>query len=213
MSEPQSAFRAAKAERSILRWVFGWHPVVGWAMVVFLTSGVGYYLGLAYELALVGLIAGGPVWYQGMRYINRHWEPLRDAYLTDVEEFGPKVLSAAGMAENAWTSLLTMAPEKRQPFVEAPNQVDATLVGLDDAGLWIYDRTSLDLMFMKAEVGTDPDEVVHFPDGNLASVTFEDGILTVEPIEETEEVRTYRTPLSAEPTELLDRVADRTRPH
>lgn len=213
MSEPQSAFRAAKAERNLLRWVFGWHPVVGWAMVVFLTSGVGYYFGLAYEFALVGLLGGGPVWYQGMRYINRHWESLREAYLADVEQFGPTVLSAAGMTEGAWITLHTKAPEKRQPFVEAPSQVDATLVGLDDAGLWIYDQTTLDLMFMKATVGTDPDEVVHFPDGNLESVTFDEGILTVEPIEETEEVRTYRTPLSAEPTELLDRVADRTRTH
>lgn len=210
MSKPKSAFHEAKGELSLLRWVFGWHPVVGWAMVVFLVSGIGYYFGAAYLFALVGLVIGGPIWYQGMRYINTNWELLRTGYLDDVEQFGPLVMKEAGMDPEGSRYLLTKSPDKRQPYVKAPTQVDATLIGLDAAGLWIYDQTTLDLMFQKASVKMDPEEVIHFPDSNLQSVTFEDGILTITPIEETEEQREYSTPLDEEPTELLAAVADRT---
>ncbi|MFP4530269.1 MAG: hypothetical protein ACLFNC_03160 [Halodesulfurarchaeum sp.] len=209
MSEKQSAFRKAKGERSFLRWIFGWHPVVGWAMVVFLLGGIGYYFGASYTFALVGLVIGGPIWYQGMRYINRHWESIRDGYMADVDEYGPVVLEAAGMDEDAEVFTLTKVPEGTQPFIEAPSQVDTTLVGLDDAGVWIYEAT-LDLMFLKAGVGMDPEQVIHFPDSNLAGAEYEDGTLVISPVRETEDVKTYRTPLDDEPEALLERIRDRT---
>jgi len=210
MTEAKSAFREAKEELTLLRWVFGWHPVVGWAMIVFLVSGIGYYFGRAYQFALAGVILGGPIWYLSMRYINANWEPLRTGYLEDVEQFGPLVMKEAGMDPGASMHLLTKSPDKRQPFVEAPTQVDATLIGLDDAGLWIYDQTTLDLMFQKGKVEMDPEEVIEFPYSNLEAVTFEDDVLTITPVEETEEQREYKTPLDAEPTELLAAVSDRT---
>ncbi|MFB6086677.1 MAG: hypothetical protein ABEJ84_07735 [Halodesulfurarchaeum sp.] len=207
MSESKSAFRAAKAERSTLRWLFGWHPVVGWAMVVFLLGGVGYYLRASYQFALVGLVLGGPIWYQGMRYINRHWESIRDGYLTDVEKYGPTVLEAAGMDEGADVFTLTKTPEDTQPFVEAPEQVDATLVGVDGTGVYIYE-TTLDLMFLKAGIGTDPEQVIHFPSSNLERAEYEDGTLVISPVRETEDLVTYRTPVDAEPVELLARIRE-----
>lgn len=208
MSEPKSAFRAAKGERSFLRWIFGWHPVVGWAMVVFLLGGIGYYFGASYTFALVGLVIGGPIWYQGMRYINRHWEPIRDAYLADVDEYGPVVLEAAGMDDSAEVFTLTKVPEDTQPFIDAPSQVETTLVGVDGAGVWIYD-TTLDLMFLKAGMATDPDQVIHFPYSNLAGAEFDDGDLVVTPIEETTDLVTYRTPLDDDPAALLRAIEER----
>ncbi|MDZ7849721.1 MAG: hypothetical protein U5K70_02525 [Halodesulfurarchaeum sp.] len=213
MSDSQSAFREAKAELSFLRWIFGWHPVVGWAMVVLLLGGIGYYFGAAYLFALVGLVAGGPIWYQGMRYINRNWESLRTAYIADVEEYGPVVLEAAGMDEGTEVTLLTKASEETQPFVEAPSQIDATLVGVDDAGVWIHGHTSLDLTFQKASFGTDPDGIVHFPYSNLAAAVFEDGDLVVRPIRETDDLKTFRTPLTEEPVELLATIREEMEVH
>lgn len=209
MSKPQSAFREAKADVSFLRWIFGWHPVVGWAMVVFLLGGIGYYFGESYLFALIGLLIGGPIWYQGTRYIAQHADAVRDGYMADVEEYGPLVLEAAGMDEDAEQFILTKTPADTQPFVEAPTQVDVTIVGVDDTGVWVYDETTLDLMFLKATVGTDPDNVLRVPYSNLESVAFEDGNLVVTPIEETDEIRTFRTPLSAEPRELLSTVESR----
>lgn len=208
MSESESAFRAAKGELSFLRWIFGWHPVVGWAMVVFLLGGMGYYFGASYLFALVGLVVGGPIWYQGMRYINRHWESIRQGYEADVDEYGPIVLEAAGMDENAELFTLTKIPEDTQPFIEAPSQVDTTLIGLDDDGVWIYEA-SLDLMFLKAGVGMDPEQVIHFPDSNLEGAEYVDGVLVVSPVRETQDVKTYRTPLDDEPDEVLERIRDR----
>lgn len=206
MSDTQSAFREAKSEIFFLRWIFGWHPVVGWAMVVFLVGGSGYYFGAAYLFGLIGLLIGGPIWYQGTKYINRHADSIREGYMQDVREFGPLVLEAAGMDEDAEQFVLVKTPEDTQPFIEAPTQVDATIVGVDDTGVWIYDETTLDLMFLKAAVGTEPDNVVQFPYSNLESVEFEDGVLVVTPIEETDEVETYRTPLSDEPRALLSTI-------
>ncbi len=210
MTEPKSAFREARADVSFLRWIFGWHPVVGWAMVIFLLGGIGYYFRAAYLFGLIGLIIGGPIWYQGTKYIDRHADSIREGYMTDVEEFGPVVLEAAGMADDAEVFVLTKTPEDTQPFVEAPTQVDVTLVGVGEETVWIYDETTLDLMFLKAGVGTDPEQVKRFSYPELDEVAFEDGELVLRPVEETEDLATYRTPLSFEPRELISTIRERT---
>jgi hypothetical protein len=209
MSEPQSGFQDAKDEVSLLRWVFGWHPVIGPVMVVVFFAGTGYYFRAMNPAAMVGLILALPIWYQGTKYINRYAESIREGYEADVEEYGPVVLEAAGMDEDADQFILHKIPEGTQPFIEAPSQVDMTIVGVDDTGVWIYDETTLDMMFLKAALGTEPDNVNRFPWSNLESIAFEDGDLVVTPIEVTDEIETYRTPLSEEPRGLLSTVEAR----
>ncbi|MBS3761522.1 hypothetical protein [Halodesulfurarchaeum sp.] len=209
MSERQSRFRDAKDEVSLLRWVFGWHPIVSPVVVVVLFAGIGYYFRATNPAAMAGLVLAVPIWYQGARYINRHAASIREGYEADVEEYGPVVLEAAGMDEDADQFILHKIPDDTQPFIEAPSQVDMTIVGVDDTGVWIYDETTLDLMFLKAALGTEPDNVIRFPWSNLESVDFEDGDLVVTPIEETDEIEIYRTPLGEEPQELLSTVKAR----
>jgi hypothetical protein len=209
MSEPSSAFREAKAERNILRWIFGWHPVVGPVMVGFFVAGVGYYLGQLYLFALIGLLLGVPIWYLGHRSINRHWETLRAAYMQDLEQYGPAALHAAGMDEDGELFVLTETPDGTMPLIEAPSTIEVTLVGIDDTGLWINDESKLDLMFLKAAVNTTPMAVYQFPWSNLAGVTYEDGTLHVEPERETEDVEPFETTLSTAPTELLSAIERR----
>ena len=209
MSEPTSAFREAKEERALLKWVFGWHPIVGPLMVGFFVAGVGYYLGQLYLFALLGLLLGVPTWYFGRQSINRHWETLRAAYMQDLEQYGPAALHAAGMDEDGDLYVLTETPAGTMPLVEAPSTVDVTLVGVDDTGLWINDESKLDLMFLNASVNTDPRAVYQFPWSNLAGVVYEDGTLRVEPERETEEIEAFETTLSTEPTELLSAIERR----
>lgn len=206
MSEPTSAFREAKAERNRLVWVVGWHPVVGPAMIVVFVAGIGLYFDQLYLLALLGLLVGPPLWYLGRRSINRHWESLREAFMQDLEAYGPAALHAAGMDRDGDLHVLTETPEGTLPLVRAPSKVDVTLVGIDDTGLWINDASTLDLMFLKGAVNTDPIAVMHVPWSNLAGVSYEAGSLVVEPERETEDVETFERTLSEEPTALLSAV-------
>jgi len=209
MSEPSSAFRQAKEERRLLKWVFGWHPVVGPVMVTFLVAGVGLYLGQLYLFALIGLLLGIPTWYLGRQSINRHWESLRAAYMQDIEQYGPASLHAAGMDDAGELFVLTETPAGTMPLIEAPSTVDVTLVGIDDTGIWINDESKLDLMFLNAAVNTDPRAVLQFPWSNLAGVSYTDGTLRVEPERETEDVESFETTLSTEPIELLSAIERR----
>ncbi|MGM0372761.1 MAG: hypothetical protein ACQEQJ_09730 [Halobacteriota archaeon] len=208
MTEAESAFRTAKDDLSLLRWVWGWHPVVGPAMIVFLLGGMGYYFGVGSWLTPVALVVAVPTWYLSMRYINRHYETVRDGYVSDVQQFGPTVLEAAGMDESATVHFLTSIPSHRLPFVEAPTKVKAAMVGLDGDAVWIYDQTSLDLMFLKGTVGTEPVLVTRIDYGMIDSVAYEDGEFVIE-VPDTAEEETVRLPSSDAPTELLDTLRER----
>jgi hypothetical protein len=204
----ESAFRAVKADLSLLRWIWGWHPVVSPAMVVFLVGGLGYYFGAGYEFGLAGLVAAGPIWYQGMQYVNRNWEAVREGYMRDVETFGPTVMAAAGMDDAAAVHTLIEVPEERLPFVEAPSKVDAALVGVGEDTLWIYDQTHLDLLFLKGTVGTEPTLVIPIPYADIESVEYAAGEFAVETRPEAEE-DPYSVPVSERPDDLLAAVRER----
>ncbi|APE96406.1 hypothetical protein [Halodesulfurarchaeum formicicum] len=202
MTETESAFRTAKDELSLLRWVWGWHPVVGPAMIVFLLGGMGYYFGLGSWLTPLALVVAVPIWYQGMRYINRNYDTVKAGYLSDVEQFGPAVLEAAGMDESATVYRLVSVPADRLPFVEAPTKVEAAMVGVGEDAVWIYDQTTLDLMFLKGTVGTEPVLVRTLDYGTIESVAYEDGEFVID-VPDTAEEETVQLPSSDPPTELL----------
>jgi hypothetical protein len=195
----RAGFQAAKADVQFLRWIFGWNLVVGWGMVTFLVGGVGYFLGFPYLFGLVGFVAGLPMWYQGTGYINRHYEGLRDAYLSDVETYAPTVLQAAGAPESAEYVTLTSWSEDRPMLVESPTAFGAVVLAIGADALWIYDETSLDLQFLSASLGTDTDEVERIDATALESVTYEDRILTLETTDGTE----YPIPCAEEPVDAI----------
>ncbi|MFB6109980.1 MAG: hypothetical protein ABEJ60_03800 [Halodesulfurarchaeum sp.] len=204
----RSAFRDARDDLSLLRWVWGWHPIVSPVIIIILMSGVGYYVGGAYLFTVAGIVASGPIWYQGMRYINRNWEPVREGYMQDVERVAPAVLEAAGMDGSGSVHTLVDVPAETLPFVEAPSKVEATLVGVDETALWIYDQTELDLMFLKAPVGTVPDLVDSIPLGAIESVAYEDGTFVVETAPDSGE-GTVSAPAAEPPRDLLAAVRGR----
>lgn len=204
-STVDSAFEAAKAEVFFLRWIFGWNLLVGWLMVTFLVGGVGYFIGFVYEFGLVGFFLGLPTWYLGTRYINEHYEALRDGYVADVETFGPKVLRSAGADPDAEFFTLVVWPEDRPFLVEAPEQYDATVLGVGADTLWIYDETTFDVMFLNAAIGTDTDEVEEFAIADLESVTYADRELEIR----TEDGEVFYAPSSTEPAEAIEAIRER----
>jgi len=200
MADPdRDGFETAKAEVQFLRWIFGWNLVVGWGMVTFLVGGVGYFVGFPYLFGLVGFVAGLPMWYQGTGYINRHYEALRDAYLADVETYGPMVLQAAGAPEGAEYVTLAGWPEDTPVLVEAPPAVSAAVLAVGPESVWLYDETGLDLQFLSASLGTDTDEVERIDVATLDSVEFGDRTLTLETSGETD----YAIPCTEEPVEAI----------
>ncbi len=209
MSDRQGAYQEAKADISLLRWVFGWHPIIGPVMVIFFAGGIGYYLGEMYLFALGGLLLGGPVWYLGMRYINRHADRIREAYLEDVDTYGPVVLESAGMDDDGEFHVIRDVSTGTQPFIETESEIEITLVGLDDTGVWLMDDGKLDLMFLNAILATAPEAVQHVPWSNMDRVAYEDGEFVVEPVQETGDVKPFRTSLSAEPTAALEAIEAR----
>lgn len=205
MADLDSAFEAAKAEVAFLRWIFGWSLPIGWLMVTFLVGGLGYFIGLVYEFGLVGFVLGLPAWFFGTRYIDEHYEALRDGYIEDIETFGPKVLRSAGVDEDAEFFTLVVSPTDRPFLVEAPKQYDATVLGLDADTLWIYDETTFDVMFLNATIGTDVEEVTEYAIADLESVTYEDRELVIRPTDG----EVFYVPSSTEPTEAMAAIRDR----
>lgn len=206
MADPvESAYETARSEVSFLRWIFGWNLLVGWLMVTFLVGGVGYFIGLVYEFGLAGFLLGFPAWYLGTRYINRHYEALRDGYVQDVETFGTKVLQAAGADPDTEFFTMLVWSADRPFLVEAPKQYDATVLGVGSDTLWVYDETTFDAMFLSAAIGTDTDEVTAFDVTAIDSVAYEDRELAIR----TTDGEVFYAPSGTEPAEAMVAIRER----
>lgn len=201
----ESAFDRAKSEIFFLRWIFGWNLLVGWLMVMFLVGGVGYFLRLPYLFGLVGFVLGLPVWYLGTQYINEHAEALRDGYLADVETFGPKVLRSAGAPGDAETYVLVVWPETAPFKVDFPKQYAATVLAVGDEAVWIYNETSLDMMFMSGTIGTDTDEVERVAFADLESVAEADRAVELHRTDDEPII----IPCASDPSEAIEAIRDR----
>lgn len=206
MAKPSTpAFDEATAEVQFLRWIFGWNLPVSWIMVMVIVGGVGYLIGFPYSSGFLGVLAGPVVWYLDTRYIDRHYETLRDAYVADLETIGPKVLQAAGAAEDAPTFTLLTEPDSTPLLLEAPKQYDATVLAVDETGVWLYGETILDMMFMEATVGTDPEEVRRVDIDTLESVTYRDRTLEIRTIDG----ETITALSSTEPSDAMAAIQER----
>lgn len=202
---PDSAFQDAKAEVNFLRWIFGWNLPVGWLMVTFLVGGVGYFIGFVYEFGLLGFLLGFPAWFYGTRYIDAHYESLRDGYLADVEQFGPMVLQRAGADPEAEYFVLEVTPESTPFRVDAPTQFDATVLAVESDTLWIYDETTFDVMFLEGTIGTDPEEVTEIPIADLETLVYQDRELELHLTDEA----AFYVPSSTEPNEVMAAIGKR----
>lgn len=199
------AFDEAKAEVQFLRWIFGWNLPVSWGMVMVIVGGVGYLIGFPYAAGFLGVLAGPVVWYLDTRYVDRHYESLREAYVADIGTIGPNVLRAAGAAEDAATFTLVTEPDSTPLLLEAPKQYDATVLGVDETAVWLYGETILDLVFMEATVGTDPEEVRRVDLAALESVTYRDGALELQ----TTDGETVTALTSTEPEAAMAAIRER----
>ena len=197
-----SAFTEAKSGVQFVRWIFGWNLVVSWGMIMVIVGGTGYILGRPYLAGLVGFLAGPPIWLYETRYINAHFEPLREAYFADLDVVGPKVLEAAGAAADADFFTLIYAPESTPLLVEPAQQYDAAVIAVGDSTVWVYDEASLDLMFLNGDFGLDPDDVRTIELEDLESVTYEDQALEFQTTDEDP----VRVASSTEPTEALEAI-------
>lgn len=199
------AFDEAASSVQFVRWIFGWNLLVSWGMITVIVGGTGYLVGVPYLAGLVGFLAGPPIWFYETRYINSHYEPLYEAYFEDLEVVGPKVLKAAGAAEDVDFFTLRFAPDSSPLLVEPAQQYDAAVLAVGDSTVWIYDDATLDLMFLDGDFGTDTDVVEAIDFEDLEAVSYEDQALEFHTIDE----ETVRVASSTEPAEALDAIRTR----